>query len=301
MRKRDANELKNQHPVYEGFTSNSIGKAFQTSEVRDVVIPAYMSLIKQCDDQLGRLLKYLESTDRMKDTMIVLTSDHGDYLGDHFMGEKDLFHDCSSKVPLIIYDPSKEADTTRGSICDNLVESIDCVATFIEAAGGVVPKHIVEGHSLLPFLHGKTPNNWRDFAISEYDYSMTTAGSKLGLEPRDCRLFMVADKKWKMMHAEGGFRPMLFDLINDPNELDDLCKDGRDPSGIIDMMYERLGRWARRMSQRVTKSERDIRNMRGLSQRRGVLLGVYDGADLEPDLIAKYIGKSEQNYIPDDK
>ena len=298
---RDDNELKNQHPVYEGFTSNSIGKAFQTSEVRDVVIPAYMSLIKQCDDQLGRLLKYLESTDRMKDTMIVLTSDHGDYLGDHFMGEKDLFHDCSSKVPLIIYDPSKEADTTRGSICDNLVESIDCVATFIEAAGGVVPKHIVEGHSLLPFLHGKTPNNWREFAISEYDYSMTTAGSKLGLEPRDCRLFMVADKKWKMMHAEGGFRPMLFDLINDPNELDDLCKDGRDPSGIIDMMYERLGRWARRMSQRVTKSERDIRNMRGLSQRRGVLLGVYDGADLEPDLIAKYIGKSEQNHIPDDK
>ena len=82
-----------------------------------------MGLIKQCDDQLGRLLDYLDSTDRMKDTMIVLTSDHGDYLGDHWLGEKDLFHDASARVPLIIYDPSEAADTTRGTVCDELVEA----------------------------------------------------------------------------------------------------------------------------------------------------------------------------------
>ena len=47
-----------------------------------------MGLIKQADDQMGRLLNWLEETDRMKDAMIVLTSDHGDFLGDHWMGEK---------------------------------------------------------------------------------------------------------------------------------------------------------------------------------------------------------------------
>ena len=289
-------EMENPHPVYEGFATNRIGQAFQRQEVRDVVIPAYMSLIKQCDDQLGRLLKHLEDTDRMKDTMIVLTSDHGDYLGDHFMGEKDLFHDCSAKVPLIIYDPSSAADGTRGSVCDELVESIDCAATFIEVAGGKVPEHIIEGRSLVPFLHGEAPDNWREFAISEYDYSITPAAAKVGLEPRDCRLMMVADKKWKLIHAEGGIRPMLFDLGNDPNELDDLCKDGRAPDDVIDLMYERLGRWARRMSQRVTKSEGDIKAMRGRSGRRGVLLGLYDGSEVDDELLCKYVGPADADY-----
>ena len=295
---RDDAELENPHPVYDGFVTNRIGQAFQRAEVRDVVIPAYMSLIKQCDDQLGRLLKHLEDTDRMKDTMIVLTSDHGDYLGDHFMGEKDLFHDCSAKVPLIIYDPSSAADGTRGSVCDELVESIDCAATFIAAAGGDVPDHIVEGRSLLPFLHGEAPDDWREFAISEYDYSLTHAAAKLGTKPRDCRLFMVADKQWKLMHAEGGFRPMLFDLENDPNELDDLCKDGRAPDDVLDLMYDRLGRWARRMSQRVTKSDQDLKDMNGRSGRRGVLLGLYDGSEVDDELLCKYVGPADGNYTP---
>ncbi|GHA57403.1 phosphonate monoester hydrolase [Amylibacter ulvae] len=284
-------ELNDPHPVYEGFTSNGIGKAFHRQEVRDVVIPAYMSLIKQCDDQLGRLLKFLEDTDRLQDTMIVITSDHGDYLGDHWMGEKDLFHDCSAKVPLIIYDPSPDADATRGTTCDELVEAIDCTATFIEYAGGTVPDHIVEGRSLLPFLHGEKPDDWRDFAISEYDYGATALATKLGMEPRDCRLFMVADKNWKMMHAEGGLRPMLFDLKNDPKEQNDLgASDAH--QDVVDLMYQRLGQWARRMSQRVTKSEDDIRNMRGRSNRRGVLLGLYDGTEVDAELLVKYQGKA---------
>ena len=295
---RDDDELNNPHPVYEAFTNNRIGKAFQRQEVRETVIPAYMALVKQCDDQLGVLLDYLESSDRLKDTVIVLTSDHGDYLGDHWLGEKDLFHDVSAKVPLIIYDPSKKADSTRGTVCDELVESIDCVATFIESAGGEVPEHIVEGKSLLPFIRGEAPDQWREFAISEYDYSVTPAGVKLGLAPRDCRLFMVADKKWKFMHAEGGFRPMLFDLENDPHELNDLARENNHTE-IIDLMYERLGQWARRMSQRLTKSEQDLKTMRGRSQRRGVLLGLYDGTEVDDELLSKYTGPIHHNFLQD--
>lgn len=292
---RDDDELTNPHPVYEGFFTNRIGRAFQKPQVRDVVIPAYMGLIKQCDDQLGVLLDHLEKTDRMKDTMIVLTSDHGDYLGDHWLGEKDLFHDVSAKVPLIIYDPSAAADSTRGKVCDALVESIDCVATFIETAGGEVPDHIVEGKSLLPFVHGTPPQTWREYAISEYDYAVTPAGAKLGLAPRDCRLFMVADQKWKFMHAEGGFRPMLFDLESDPLELNDLARTDRYQQ-VIELMYQRLGEWSRRMSQRLTKSEQDVINMRGKSPRRGVLLGLYDGTEIDNELMIKYTGTAGQNY-----
>ena len=210
-------ELEDPQPVYGSYQKNKIAQAFQRDDVRDKVIPAYMGLIKQCDDELGRILDHLDETGQLADTMIVLTSDHGDYLGDHWLGEKDLFHEQSVKIPMIIYDPRAAADATRGSTCDALVESIDLAATFVEVAGGEVPDHIIEGRSLLPWLRGETPE-WRDFVISEFDYSPTPQAVRLDVEPRDARLYMIFDGRWKMMHAEGGFRPMLFDLENDPEE-----------------------------------------------------------------------------------
>lgn len=290
-------ERADPHPVFGAYQSNPIGRAFHRDDVRETVIPAYMGLIKQCDDQMGRLFAHLEATGRMDDTMIVLTSDHGDYLGDHWMGEKDLFHDCSAKIPLIIYDPSTAADATRGTTCDELVESIDLAATFVEAAGAAVPDHIIEGRSLLPFLHGAPPAQWRDFAISEYDYSGTQMCAGLGLTPRQARLFMVADKRWKFMHSEApGHRPMLFDMEADPEELTDL---GADPAQapIIEMMYERLGRWARRMSQRTTRSDAEIIAGRGGSRRRGILLGNYDESALPADVVPYVRGRPAQTFL----
>ncbi|MEH6646712.1 sulfatase-like hydrolase/transferase [Sulfitobacter sp.] len=290
-------EQEDPHPVFGAYMGNKIAQAFQRDEVREKVIPAYMGLIKQCDDQLGRLLDHLEATDTLKDTMIVLTSDHGDYLGDHWLGEKDLFHEQSVKVPLIIYDPRSSGDVTRGTTCDALVESIDLAATFVEAAGGKVPDHIIEGRSLLPWLRGEQPK-WRDFVISEYDYSATPQCVKLGLEPRDARLFMVYDGRYKLMHAEGGFRPMLFDLADDPDEFIDLAKgDSHKPE--IDRMYGMLAQWGRRMSQRVTKSEDAIKASRGASGRKGILPFLYDGSEVDEELTLKYVGPARQHHGPD--
>ena len=232
--------------------------------------------------------------------MIVVTSDHGDYLGDHWLGEKDLFHEQSVKVPLIVYDPSPSADGARGTVCDALVESIDLAATFVEAEDGKVPDHIIEGRSLMPFLRGEAVDDWRDFVISEYDYSASSQAAALGLSPKQARLFMVADKSWKFMHAEGGFRPMLFDLVNDPQELNDL---GDDPqyAEIIDVMYERLARWARRASQRTTISDETIMGYRGSSRRSGVLLGLYDGTEVSPDLTEIYRGRAQGRYTGADE
>jgi len=288
-------ELENPNPVFGAYQSNKIAQAFQKEEVRQKVIPAYMGLIKQCDDQLGRLLDHLELTGKLDDTMIVLTSDHGDYLGDHWLGEKDLFHEPSVKIPMIVYDPRASADGTRGTTCDALVESIDIVATFIDAAGGKVPDHIVEGRSLIPWLNGDTPSDWREFAISEFDYSATPQCVKLGLEPRDARLFMVYDGRFKMMHAEGGFRPMLFDLQEDPTEFHDLAKSNSHQE-VIDRLYGHLATWGRRMSQRVTKSEDDIKAMRGRSLRRGILPFMIDGSEVDEELVQKYNGKTKQRF-----
>jgi arylsulfatase A-like enzyme len=233
----------------------------------------------------------------MKETMIVLTSDHGDYLGDHWLGEKDLFHDPSVKVPMIIYDPRPEADVTRGTTCDALVEAIDLAPTFVEVAGGTVAANILEGRSLLPWLHGGTPA-WRDFAISEFDYSSTPQAVKLGLAPNDCRLFMVFDGRYKMMHAMGGFRPMLFDLHEDPDEFVDLAK-GDAHREVIDRMYDLLADWGRRNAQRVTKTDDEIIASRGRSLRRGILPFLVDGSEVPDELTQMYRGVAPQNYTDD--
>ncbi|WP_126979166.1 sulfatase-like hydrolase/transferase [Frigidibacter oleivorans] len=289
---RDRAELENPHPVLAAYHETRVAGAFQKDEVREKVIPAYMGLIKQCDDQLGRLLDYLEASGRMDDTMIVLTSDHGDYLGDHWLGEKDFFHEAAVKVPLIVCDPRAEADATRGTTCGALVEAIDLAATFVEAAGGTVPDHIIEGRSLMPWLRGETPA-WRDFVISEYDYSVTPRCTALGVSPRDARIFMVFDGRWKLIHFEGGFRPMLFDLATDPNEFTDL---GDDPAhaGQVDRLYDHLAAWGRRLAQRVTMSDADIERRRGATMRKGILPFLVDGSEVPPALTERYRGPARQ-------
>ena len=100
-------------------------------------------------------------TGKLDDTIIVLTPDHGDFLGDYWLGEKDLFHEPSVKVPMIIFDPRSSADATRGTTCDALVEAIDLVPTFVDVAGGTIADHILEGQSLVPFLHVQLTKNPR--------------------------------------------------------------------------------------------------------------------------------------------
>jgi len=284
---RHVREQEEAHPVFQAFMEGRIGKAFSRDEVREAVIPAYMGLIKQCDDQMGRLFQWLKNTGKWDDTLIVLTSDHGDYLGDHWMGEKDLFHEPSVKIPLIIRDPSDNANPTRGTTCDALVEGIDLAPTFVDVAGGEPRPHILEGRSLLPWLHGEAPE-WREYAVSEYDYATNPGVAKLAKDPSSARLFMIADKRWKFMHAEG-MRPQLFDMENDPQEYVDL---GTDPehTQVIDMMYRRLGEWGRRLSQRTTKSDAQIVEERTRSAKRGITLGVYDEDDIPTQLTQFYRG-----------
>ena len=292
---RSDRERVDPHPVHEAFMDNVVGRGMSRPGVRETVIPAYMALIKQCDDQMGVLFDYLEKSGRMEDTMIVLTSDHGDYLGDHWCGEKGFVHDCSAKVPMIVYDPSPEADATRGTTCDALVESIDLAATFTDWVAGDVPDHIIEGRSLLPWLHGETPDAWRDFALIEYDYSMTAMREVVGVDVKDARLFALFDGRFKFIHFEGTregepIRPMLFDLREDPNELNDLARDADAHGPLVADMMAKLGAWARRLSQRQTLSDEQIRAMTGKSRRRGVVLGAVGPEDVPEELTVKFRG-----------
>jgi arylsulfatase A-like enzyme len=242
--------------------------------VREVVLPAYMGLIKQIDDHLGQLFDWLEETNKMDETMIVVTSDHGDYLGDHWMGEKELFHEESVRVPMIIFDPRPEADATRGTASDAFVEAIDLVPTFIEAAGAPSQNHILEGHSLMPLLHGETPDDWRDEAFSEIDYAFYTARHALDLGASDARAYMLRTDEWKYVHFKG-FPPQLFNLIEDPDEFNDLGRDAGHEA-IRQTMHRRLTDRLINRKNRTTMTDEQVINMRTKENAVGILIGVWE-------------------------
>jgi len=272
-------ELVSDHSLMQAWTNMRVSQSFSRDDVRDIVGPAYMGLIKELDDQLGRLFDYLRENGRMEDTMIVFCSDHGDNLGDHWLGEKDLFYDCSARIPLIVYDPRSDADSTRGMVTDKLVEGIDLLPTFIDAFGGNAIPHILEGRSLEPLLHG-IECEWRSFCVSEYDYSTRDARRAVGVDQMDARLVMIFDGRWKLTHVEN-MRPMLFDLDIDPNELNDL---GNNPDfkGQISRLRELHFEWARRHHNRITRPAAIVEKMTDAKEPPGVMIGYWNQKELKP-------------------
>lgn len=127
-------------------------------------------------------------------------------------------------------------------------------------------EHRLEGRSLIPLLHGENPD-WRRYAISEYDYAFQApARERLGQPIDRCRMTMVRSERWKYL-AYDGFRPQLFDLLNDPQELNDL---GEDPAyaAVREEHAGYLFEWVRGLKRRTTISHPEI-DLRGQRFRYG--------------------------------
>ncbi len=273
-------ERKTDHPLMQAWMKMRVSKTFARDDVRDIVAPAYMGLIKELDDQMGRLFQYLKDSGQIENTMIVFCSDHGDNMGDHWMGEKDLFHDSSARVPLLVYDPRPEADCTRGSVSEKLVEGIDLTPTFIEFFGGKSQPHVIEGRSLSPLIHKQTVN-WRQYCVSEYDYSTRDARRDVGVEQTDARLVMIFDGRFKYIHVES-MRPMLFDLQIDPAEVADL---GADPAFAdhIQRLKDLHFDWSRQHHNRITRSAEIVEKMTDGKEPPGIMIGFVDEDELTQD------------------
>jgi arylsulfatase A-like enzyme len=229
--------------------------------------------VQQIDDHLGRVWDTLEELRRFDDTLIVFTSDHGDYLGDHWLGEKEHFHDVIQRVPLIVYDPDAAADATRGTVETRFVEAIDLVPTFLEALQLPVAHERVEGRSLLPLTRGGEASGWRDAVFSELDYGYREARRILGRPPDACRAWMVRTERWKYVHWQD-FRPQLFDLAADPGEFDDLGEDVAREE-VCSEMRERLLAWFMQLKRRVTVTDAQVDAGTAAHRKAGVFFGQW--------------------------
>ena len=272
---RHAAELDDPHPILRSYLKHPAAQSFAQDSVRRTVVPVYMGLVKQIDDELGALFEQLDRQGRFDDTLVVFTSDHGDYLGDHHLGEKELPHDAVTRVPLIVCDPRPAADATRGSAdAEHLVEAIDLLPTFIDALGGTPDGDRIEGRSLQPLLHGAAPAEWREFVVSEFDYSFRSATRiELGRPVKHCSMVTLRDHDWKFVHCEG-LRPMLFDLRRDPQEFFDL---GADPTheAVRNRYAAKLVEWMLARKRYTSVSDAFVGDWLADERFRGMAIGVW--------------------------
>ncbi len=286
---RANSERDNPHPVYREFMQIRVSQAFARDEVRETVVPVYMGLIKQIDDQLGLLFRFPGEAR--------LDGQHHDraHLRPRRLSRRPL-DGREGSVPRAFGQGA--ADRLRPLPRGRARRSLRCAgrehrsaAHLSRLAGRRRGRAIASAGGTLAAAALARASNRRpggSYAFSEYDYSISPAAVRLGVAPRDARLFMVADQRWKYVHAIG-FRPMLFDLASDPQEFVDL---GESPAHaeVRDRMAAALSEWGLRLSQRTTRSEAQIAGMRGKSTRRGILIGVWDESDVPAELWSGYHG-----------
>ena len=187
----------------------------------------YMKTVKSLDDNVGRVLNYLEENGLLDNTLVVYTSDQGFYMGEHGWFDKRFMYEESMRTPLIMRLP--KGFDRKGDITE-MVQNIDYAPTFLELAGVKVPEDI-QGESLLPLLKGKKPAGWhKSLYYHFYEYPA---------EHMVKRHYGVRTDRYKLIHFYNDIDAWeLYDLEKDPAEMHNVINDPAYSEVLADMQAE---------------------------------------------------------------
>lgn len=192
----------------------------------------YYRMVTGVDRQLNKMIEALRKTGRLDNTIVVLTSDHGLYLGDRGYAGKWLGHDTSIRIPLVIYDP-RLPESERGTRREQMALMIDLNPTFLDWAG-VSPSDGVQGESLVPIIAGETPNNWRE----EFFYEHHSFPDRI---PRSEGIRTAQYKYLRYLDSEPLYEE-LYDLKVDPHEENNLAYDSEHDE-LLQEMRKKWEHW----------------------------------------------------------
>jgi len=212
--------------------------ALEEPGVREFV-RIYYAMVKLIDDQVGRIVKALEETGQLDNTVIIFTADHGDMMSGHGMVWKSTqaFYDEIVRVPLIIRYP-KLFDP---QLCDIAADSTDIMPTILALTGRPVPDQ-AQGQNLVPYLTGrKDESQARPYAFSERVIRHREGIRKVA--PGTKASFCVRGQGFKYCSYPG--QEYLYDLKNDPGEKKDVVNDPA-YKDRLDIMRTELARWLER-------------------------------------------------------
>ena len=198
-------------------------------------IKDYLRCVASIDDNVGRLLKYLDDSGLSKNTVVIYTSDQGFFLGDHGWFDKRFFYEESIRMPFLIrwpgvIKPGSVGDA--GGTVKEMVLNVDFAPTFLEIAGAAVPKEM-QGKSFLPILKGEHPADWRKSWYYRYyhDPGDHNTRAHYGVRTETHKLIYF----WKKDQWE------CYDLVHDPHELHNIYDDPAS-AGIVAELKKELYR-----------------------------------------------------------
>ena len=172
----------------------------------------YYGSVSFIDEQIGRILAALEARGMLKDTLIIYSADHGDMQGDHNMWRKTYAYEGSARIPMLLRWPRwMGMEDVRGTSRDEPVELRDILPTFLDAAGAEIPGGL-DGRSLLELVRGNN-SEWREVLDLEHWMCYSKENNWNGL----------TDGRYKYIFCAYDGSEQLFDLHNDPDELEDLA------------------------------------------------------------------------------
>lgn len=199
------------NPIIEDFYSRNLEGNELTEWKYQRYIKDYLKTVKSLDDNVGRVLDYLEEKNLLDNTLVVYTSDQGFYMGEHGWFDKRFMYEESLNTPLVMMLPA--GFDRRGDITE-MVQNIDYAPTFMEIAGLEIPEDI-QGESILPLLKGESPEDWREAIYYHYyEYPAEHAVK---------RHYGVRDGRYKLMHFYNDIDAWeLYDLQEDPHEMNNI-------------------------------------------------------------------------------
>ena len=170
----------------------------------------YLATIQSVDDNVGRLLKFLDGSGLARNTVVIYTSDQGFFLGDHGLFDKRFMYEESLRMPFLVRWP---AAIKPGTAADAMSLNVDFAPTFLDLAGLPIPADM-QGRSLTPVFRGRTPPDWRTSMYYRYyhDPGDHNTRAHYGVRTRTHKLIYY----WKKDQWE------LFDLVTDPQEMKNL-------------------------------------------------------------------------------
>jgi len=196
-------------------------------------IKDYLRCIASVDDNVGRMLDYLDDSGLAENTVVIYSSDQGFYLGDHGWFDKRFMYEESYRMPFMVRWP----DVIKpGSVNENLVSNLDFAETFLEIAGANIPGDM-QGHSLVPLFKGATPQDWQKSLY--YHYYEFFGNRRAAHMVR--RHNGVRTQRYKLIHFYNLSEWELYDLKNDPREMTSVYADPK-YAGVVSELKSEIAR-----------------------------------------------------------
>jgi arylsulfatase A-like enzyme len=230
----------------EGLTGSALKKWKYQRYIKD-----YLRCVASVDDNVGRLLDYLDANSLAQNTIVVYTSDQGFFLGDHGWYDKRFMYEQSLRMPLLIRYPSR---IRPSSVNDDMVLNLDFAPTFLDLAGLAVSDDM-QGLSMRTLLYGKTPKDWRK---SIYYHYYEYPGWHMVK-----RHYGIRTARYKLMHFYHDINAWeLYDLKKDPEELNSVYDDPS-YSEIVSWLKAELRRLRKKYGDSDELTEKFIREYKG--------------------------------------